>query len=45
MVEAGGRFDYTNMNVFKFYRSSFWESRIYDELFPEIVLGNLVAKY
>ena len=39
MVEAGGRIDYTNMNVFKFYRSSFWESRIYDELFPEIVVG------
>ena len=39
MVEAGGRFDYTHMNVFKFYRSSFWESHNYDELFPEIVVG------
>ena len=39
MVEAGGRFDYTHMDVFKFYRSSFWESRNYDELFPEIVVG------
>ncbi|CAN5179302.1 TonB-dependent receptor [soil metagenome] len=38
MVEAGGRFDYTYMDVFKFYRSSFWESRNYDELFPEIVV-------
>ncbi|CAM4104721.1 TonB-dependent receptor [Gillisia limnaea] len=37
-VEAGGRFDYTYMDVFKFYRSSFWESRNYDELFPEIVV-------
>ncbi len=38
MLEAGGRFDYTYMDVFKFYRSSFWESRNYDELFPEIVV-------
>lgn len=39
LIEAGGRFDYTKMNVFKFYRSSFWESRNYDELFPEIVVS------
>ncbi len=40
-LEAGGRFDYTYMNVFKYYRSSFWESRNYDELFPEIVVEEL----
>ena len=38
LLEAGTRFDYTYMNVFKFYRTSFWESRNYDELFPEIVV-------
>ena len=38
LLEAGFRFDYTYMNVFKFYRTSFWESRNYDELFPEIVV-------
>ncbi|MFT5824368.1 MAG: iron complex outermembrane receptor protein [Crocinitomix sp.] len=38
LLEAGGRFDYTYMEVFKFYRTSFWESRNYDELFPEIVV-------
>lgn len=38
LLEAGGRFDYTYMDVFKFYRSSFWESRNYDELYPEIVV-------
>jgi len=38
LLEAGGRFDYTYMDVFKFYRTSFWESRNYDELFPEIVV-------
>ena len=29
------------MDVFKFYRTSFWESRNYDQLFPEIVLEEL----
>ena len=38
LFELGGRFDYTYMDVFKFYRTSFWESRHYDELFPEIVV-------
>ena len=38
LLEAGTRFDYTYMNVFKFYRTSFWESRNYDEQFPEIVV-------
>ncbi len=38
ILEFGARFDYTFMDVFKFYRSSFWESRGYDTLFPEIVV-------
>ncbi len=37
-VEAGVRFDYTLMDVLKFYRTSFWESRNYDVLFPELVI-------
>ena len=41
LLEAGGRFDYTYMDVFKFYRTSFWESRNYDQLFPEIVVEEL----
>ncbi|MCX2679383.1 TonB-dependent receptor [Galbibacter sp. EGI 63066] len=41
LLEAGGRFDYAYMDVFKFYRTSFWESRNYDELFPEIVVEEL----
>lgn len=41
LLEAGGRFDYTFMDVLKFYRKSFWESRNYDELFPEIVVEEL----
>lgn len=40
-LEVGARFDYTYMDVFKFYRTSFWESRNYDELFPEIVVEEL----
>jgi iron complex outermembrane receptor protein len=38
LFEIGARFDYTQMNVFKFYRNSFWESRNYDQLFPELVV-------
>lgn len=38
LLEAGGRFDYTYMDVLKYYRSSLWEARGYDESFPEIVV-------
>jgi iron complex outermembrane receptor protein len=41
LLEAGARFDYTYMDVFKFYRTSFWESRNYDQLYPEIVVEEL----
>ncbi len=41
LFEAGGRFDYTNMDVFKYYRTSFWEARSYDKLYPEIVVREL----
>lgn len=41
ILEAGGRFDYTYMDVFKFYRTSFWEARNYDERYPEIVVQEL----
>ena len=38
LLEAGVRYDYSFMDAFKFYRTSFWESRNYDQLFPEIVV-------
>jgi len=38
LLEAGARYDYSYMDVFKFYKTSFWESRNYDQLLPEIVL-------
>ncbi|MGB5356549.1 MAG: TonB-dependent receptor [Eudoraea sp.] len=38
LLEAGVRFDYSYMDVLKFYRTSFWEARNYDELVPEIVV-------
>ena len=41
LIEAGGRYDYAYMDVFKFYRTSFWESRAYDQRFPEIVVEEL----
>jgi iron complex outermembrane receptor protein len=37
-LEAGVRFDYVYMDVFKFYRNSFWEERGYGAIFPEIVV-------
>jgi len=37
-VEAGLRLDHTVMDVFKYYRTSFWEARGYNDLFPEIVV-------
>ncbi|OIQ30966.1 MAG: TonB-dependent receptor [Bacteroidetes bacterium MedPE-SWsnd-G2] len=41
LLEAGGRFDYSFMDVYKYYRKSFWESRNYDELYPELVIEDL----
>lgn len=38
LVELGGRFDYVHVDAQKFYRTSFWENRNYDELFPDIVV-------
>ena len=35
MFEAGARFDYTFLDAMKFYRTSLWESKGYDVLFPE----------
>lgn len=36
--EGGFRFDYTYMDVLKYYRNTFWEDRGYDVLFPELVV-------
>ncbi len=38
IIEAGARFDYVFIDAKKFYRTSFWESRNYDELYPDIVI-------
>lgn len=39
--ESGIRYDYSHMDAYKFYRTSFWESRNYDELFSEIIIEDL----
>lgn len=44
LVEAGARFDYTFLDVFKYYRISFWESRNYNQLFPEIVIKKVAGQ-
>ena len=41
LLEAGGRYDYSHMDVFKFYKTSFWESRNYNQRFSEIVVEDL----
>ena len=41
LLEAGARYDHSYMNVFKFYRTSFWESRDYDQYFSGIVVEEL----
>jgi len=38
VVEFGGRYDYSHLDVFKFYITSFWEFRNYDQLFSDIVV-------
>ncbi|MEK9613322.1 MAG: TonB-dependent receptor, partial [Flavobacteriaceae bacterium] len=38
IFEAGARFDFSYLDVYKYYRTSFWEFRNYDELFPELVV-------
>ena len=37
-IETGVRFDYSYMDVFKFYKNSIWEERGYDILFPDLVI-------
>lgn len=41
LLEAGIRYDYTFLDAFKFYRTSFWESRNYDTLFADIVIEDV----
>lgn len=41
MLEAGARFDYTYLDALKFYRTSLWESKGYDVLFPEFEVREL----
>ena len=38
LVEAGLRYDFSHINAFKYYRTSLWELRNYDELFPEFLV-------
>mgnify|MGYP005622159723 FL=1 len=41
VLETGFRFDYTHMNVFKFYRRSFWQDRGYDNQFSDLVVEEI----
>ncbi|SMC71984.1 TonB-dependent receptor [Cellulophaga tyrosinoxydans] len=38
LLELGGRFDYSFIDAYKFYYSTFWQSRGYDDLYPDFVV-------
>ena len=40
-LEAGARFDYSYMDVYKFYKNSVWEDRGYNTQFPELIIAEL----
>lgn len=40
-IEGGVRYDYNFIDAQKFYRTTFWEARGYDVLFPELVVEDL----
>jgi len=37
-LEVGARFDHTHLDALKFYRTSFWEERGYDQEFADLVV-------
>ena len=41
LLEAGIRYDYSRIDALKFYRTSRWEERGYDEDFPEFIVEDL----
>ena len=41
LVEAGIRYDFSHINSYKYYRTSLWELRNYNELFPEFLVEDL----
>ena len=38
ILEGGLRYDYTYMDVYKYYKTSFWEYRDYGEEFSDIIV-------
>ena len=41
LVEAGIRYDFSHINAYKYYRTSLWELRNYNELFSEFLVEDL----
>ena len=39
--EGGLRYDFSHINAYKYYRTSLWELRNYDELFPQFLVEDL----
>lgn len=40
LIDAGLRYDYTRIDAQKFYRTSRWEERGYDQEFPDFIVEN-----
>ena len=40
-LEAGIRYDFSHIDAYKYYRTSLWEARNYNELFPQFVVEDL----
>ena len=38
LLELGGRFDYSILDAYKFYYTTFWQSRGYNEQYPDFVV-------
>ena len=44
LLELGGRFDYSSMSVSKYYRTSFWRSRNYQDLFSDLIINEISSQ-
>ncbi len=40
-LETGIRYDFSHIDAYKYYRTSLWEARNYNELYPEFVVEDL----
>ena len=44
LLEAGARSDFSSMDVSKYYKTSFWKSRNYQNLFSDLVINEISSQ-